>query len=165
MNVLHAITLSGIVSAKSELSEGAVLGQSEVVSNKPWAFVPQSTHCSVHAVSSPKVCRAFQVLRSPMVMPLSKVGSGGSKDQRCVTIKEKLLLVSDMMRKVSVSEWGCQYFSQRCASGHYSEEKECGTGKALYLLYCLDFFKNPSPLVLSWRSKWWGQVYFRAKEG
>lgn len=35
MNVLHAVTLSGIVSAKSELSEGAVLGQSEVVSNKP----------------------------------------------------------------------------------------------------------------------------------
>lgn len=37
-------------------------------------------------------------------------GSGGSKDQRCVTIKEKLLLMSNMIRKASVSEWGCQYF-------------------------------------------------------
>lgn len=89
-----------------------------------------------------------------MVMPLSKVGSGGSKDQRHVAIKEKLLLVSDTIRKASVSEWCCQYFPQRCASGHYCKEKESGTEKALYLLYCLDdfFFFNPSPLVLSWRS-------------
>lgn len=86
-----------------------------------------------------------------MVIPLSKVGSGRSKDQRCVTIKEKLLLVSDIIRKASVSDGGCQYCPQTCF-WLLLQRKEIWDWKNLSVVLLRFFFLNPSPLVLSWRS-------------
>lgn len=104
----------------------------------------------VHAGLPPQACKAFRVLRSPMVIHLSQVGSGGSEDQRCITTKEQSLLVCETIRKDSLS---LNYAVSTPHNGVLlvtsAKRKNLGLEK-FSIVILLTFKRNLSPLVLPW---------------